>query len=200
MKKMKIYTRTGDTGKTSVIGGRLDKDDIRVEAYGTLDEVNSFVGLAMAELDTKMFADVLNDLEKIQHELFDCGGDLATISDKAPEKLTSEAIEYLEQRIDVYIDETPELEKFILPGGSKPAATIHIARTVTRRAERLIVSLVKSGASVSPLSLQYVNRLSDYFFAVARVINFRLGLHDVEYIRSANVFKTGSKIERNTKE
>ena len=193
---MKIYTRTGDKGQTSVIGGRLDKDDIRVEAYGTIDEVNSFIGLAASELDPSLFADILKDLEKIQHELFDCGGDLATVSEKAPQKLTDEAITYLEERIDVFIDEAPELEKFILPGGSKAAAIIHIARTVSRRAERLVVSLMKSGAAVSPLSLQYVNRLSDYFFAAARVINYRLGVKDVEYIRSANVFKGGKRKEK----
>ena len=193
---MKIYTRTGDKGQTSVIGGRLDKDDIRVESYGTVDEVNSYIGLAVTELDSAIFKDVLADLEKIQHELFDCGGDLATVSDKAPQKLTVEAITYLEERIDAFILEAPELEKFILPGGSKAAATIHIARTVTRRAERLVVSLIKSGAAVSPLSLQYLNRLSDYFFAVARVINFRLGVKDVEYIRSANVLLGGKRKEK----
>ncbi|MGE7761963.1 cob(I)yrinic acid a,c-diamide adenosyltransferase [Peribacillus sp. NPDC097895] len=193
---MKIYTRTGDKGQTSVIGGRLDKDDIRVESYGTVDEVNSYIGLAVTELDEGIFKDVLTDLEKIQHELFDCGGDLATVSEKAPQKLTDEAITYLEERIDAFIVEAPELEKFILPGGSKAAATIHIARTVTRRAERLVVSLIKSGAVVSPLSLQYLNRLSDYFFAVARVINFRLGVKDVEYIRSANVFRGGKRKEK----
>ncbi|MFJ7848402.1 cob(I)yrinic acid a,c-diamide adenosyltransferase [Peribacillus sp. NPDC097206] len=193
---MKIYTRTGDKGQTSVIGGRLDKDDIRVESYGTVDEVNSYIGLAVTELDSALFEDVLVDLEKIQHELFDCGGDLATVSDKAPQKLTDEAITYLEERIDAFIVEAPELEKFILPGGTKAAATIHIARTVTRRAERLVVSLIKSGAAVSPLSLQYLNRLSDYFFAVARVINFRLGVKDVEYARSANVFRGGKRKEK----
>ena len=193
---MKIYTRTGDKGQTSVIGGRLDKDDIRVESYGTVDEVNSYIGLAVTELDPTIFEDILVDLEKIQHELFDCGGDLATVSDKAPQKLTDEAITYLEERIDAFILEAPELEKFILPGGSKAAATIHIARTVTRRAERLVVSLIKSGAAVSPLSLQYINRLSDYFFAVARVINFRLGVKDVEYIRRANVFRGGKRKEK----
>ncbi len=186
---MKIYTRTGDTGTTSVIGGRVDKDDIRVEAYGTLDEVNAFVGQAMAELDADLFEDVSFDLEKIQHELFDCGGDLSNITKKKEPKLTYEAITYLENRIDTMIEETPDLEKFILPGGTKPAASIHIARTITRRAERLVVRLMKSGAEDIERPLQYLNRLSDYFFALARVINFRLKVKDVEYVRSANVFK-----------
>jgi cob(I)alamin adenosyltransferase len=190
---MKIYSRKGDKGRTSIIGGRVDKDDLRVEAYGTIDELNSFVGKAAAELEGDKFEDVLIDLEKIQHELFDCGGDLANATDKIPMKLNSESIDYLEEKIDEYIAETPPLEKFILPGGSDAAATIHIARTITRRAERQIVSLVKSEASVSEITLQYINRLSDYFFALARVINHRLGLKDVEYERSANVFSSNRK-------
>lgn len=185
---MKIYTRTGDKGQTALIGGRVDKDDIRVEAYGTVDELNGFVGLAITELDDDLFADVIHDLEKIQHELFDCGGDLASVSKRRKVKLTEEDITYLEEKIDEYIDETPELERFILPGGSKPAATIHVARTVTRRAERLVVTLMKQDELVPPVTLQYLNRLSDYFFAVARVINFRLDIPDVEYVRSAKVF------------
>lgn len=193
---MKIYTRTGDKGKTSIIGGRVDKDDIRVEAYGTVDELNGFVGQAMAELDSELFSDVLADLEKIQHELFDCGGDLASVSKKRPLKLTEEAITYLEEKIDKLVEEAPKLERFILPGGTKPAASIHIARTVTRRAERLVVKLMKEDESLSPVTLQYLNRLSDYFFALARVVNFRLNVPDVEYVRSANVFRDGKRKEK----
>ncbi|MEH7307186.1 cob(I)yrinic acid a,c-diamide adenosyltransferase [Neobacillus drentensis] len=186
---MRIYTRTGDKGKTSIIGGRVDKDDTRVEAYGTVDEVNCFVGQAIQELDPLLFKDVLGDLEKIQHELFDCGGDLANVTEKREVKLQQEAIDYLEKKIDEYIAEAPELERFILPGGTKPSASIHIARTVTRRAERLVVKLVKSDTKTSELALMYLNRLSDYFFALARVINFRLQVCDVEYVRSAKVFR-----------
>ncbi|MCM3566962.1 cob(I)yrinic acid a,c-diamide adenosyltransferase [Neobacillus mesonae] len=190
---MRIYTRTGDKGQTSIIGGRVDKDDIRVEAYGTVDEVNCFVGQAVTELDPAIFKDVLDDLEKIQHELFDCGGDLANVTEKRPSKLQQESIDYLEAKIDEYIKEAPELERFILPGGSKPAASIHIARTVTRRAERLVVSLLKSDPKTPVLALQYLNRLSDYFFALARVINCRLNVKDVEYARSAKVFRDGKR-------
>ncbi|MDM5327285.1 cob(I)yrinic acid a,c-diamide adenosyltransferase [Neobacillus sp. CF12] len=190
---MKLYTRTGDKGKTSIIGGRVDKDDIRVEAYGTVDEVNCFVGQVMTELDEVIFKDVLADLEKIQHELFDCGGDLANISNKVEFKLEKEAIDYLEQKIDEYILEAPELERFILPGGTKPSASIHIARTVTRRAERLVVSLMKNDEKTPELALQYLNRLSDYFFALARVVNYRLNVKDVEYVRSAKVFRDGKR-------
>lgn len=190
---MKLYTRTGDKGKTSIIGGRVDKDDIRVEAYGTVDEVNCFVGQVMTELDELIFRDVLADLEKIQHELFDCGGDLANISDKVEHKLEKDAIDYLEKKIDEYIQEAPELERFILPGGTKPSASIHIARTVTRRAERLVVSLLKSDEKTPELALKYLNRLSDYFFALARVVNYRLNVKDVEYVRSAKVFRDGKR-------
>jgi cob(I)alamin adenosyltransferase len=193
--KMRIYTRTGDKGQTSIIGGRVDKDDVRVEAYGTVDEVNCFVGQAMTELDGEVFKDVLDDLEKIQHELFDCGGDLANVSAKRELKLGQEAIDYLESRIDEFIEEAPELERFILPGGSKPSASIHIARTVARRAERLIVTLIKTEEKVPEVCLQYMNRLSDYFFALARVINFRLQVKDVEYVRSAKVFRGGKRKE-----
>lgn len=192
---MRIYTRTGDKGKTSIIGGRVEKDDIRVEAYGTVDEVNCFVGQAMAQLDREKFADVLDDLEKIQHELFDCGGDLANVLKERQLKLTKEAVEYLEKKVDAFIEEAPKVERFILPGGTEAAASIHIARTVTRRAERLVVSLMKADPEISEITLQYLNRLSDYFFALARVINFRLNEKDVEYIRSAKVFREGKRKE-----
>jgi cob(I)alamin adenosyltransferase len=195
MGSMRIYTRTGDKGKTSIIGGRVDKDDIRVEAYGTVDEVNCFVGQAIQELDQEIFKDVLTDLEKIQHELFDCGGDLANVTEKRESKLHQESIDYLEKKIDEYIEEAPELERFILPGGTKPSASIHIARTVTRRAERLVVKLVKADPKTSEIALMYLNRLSDYFFALARVINFRLHVSDVEYVRSAKVFRDGKRKE-----
>ena len=197
---MRIYTRTGDKGQTSIIGGRVAKDDVRVEAYGTVDEVNCFVGQAMAQLQAEVFQDVLDDLEKIQHELFDCGGDLANVTKKRELKLTKEAITYLETRIDVFIEEAPELERFILPGGSSAAASLHIARTVTRRAERLVVKLSKEDSSLSELPLQYLNRLSDYFFALARVVNFRLNVRDVEYVRSAPVFRDGKRKEANENE
>ncbi|MDQ0273233.1 cob(I)yrinic acid a,c-diamide adenosyltransferase [Cytobacillus purgationiresistens] len=192
---MKIYTRTGDKGKTSIIGGRVEKDDIRVEAYGTVDEANCFVGQAVTQLDSAIFPDILDDLEKIQHELFDCGGDLANVMKNRELKQTQDAVDYLENRIDEFIEEAPELERFILPGGAPASASIHIARTVTRRAERLVVSLKKADPEVPETALQYLNRLSDYFFALARVINFRLKHPDVEYVRSAKVFRGGKRKE-----
>ena len=189
---MNLYTRTGDSGKTSIIGGRVDKDHLRVEAYGTIDEANSFIGQAMTLLTDPIFQDIYQELEKIQHELFDCGGDLAVVKEKYPYKAKEEIVVFLEERIDHYVQEAPPLEKFILPGGSSAAAVIHIARTVIRRAERCTVSLQKE-LEINAVVLKYLNRLSDYLFAVARVINFRLGLKDVEYERSALVFRTKPK-------
>ncbi|WP_078553215.1 cob(I)yrinic acid a,c-diamide adenosyltransferase [Bacillus alkalicellulosilyticus] len=191
---MRLYTRTGDEGKTSVIGGRLFKDDMRVEAYGTTDELNSFVGVAITQLDEKVFPDIQAELVKIQHELFDCGGDLAMVkeTDKRSYKVTEDMITFLEERIDEYIKEAPELERFILPGGSPVAATLHVCRTITRRAERRITTLQLAGES-NPIVLKYINRLSDYFFAIARVANSRLGVQDVEYERSAIVFREGKR-------
>jgi len=186
---MKLYTRTGDQGKTSLVGGRVDKDHLRVEAYGTIDEANSFIGWALALLaGDARFQDLCAELQKIQHELFDCGGDLAIVNGKQPYKATEEMVAFLEQRIDAYVQEAPPLRKFILPGGSKAAAALHMARTVTRRAERCIVSLQKA-ESINEVVLKYMNRLSDYLFAAARVVNARLGVGDVEYERSAIVFR-----------
>ena len=186
---MKLYTRTGDQGKTSLVGGRVDKDHLRVEAYGTIDEANSFIGWALALLaGDARFQDLCAELQKIQHELFDCGGDLAIVNGKQPYKATEEMVAFLEQRIDAYVQEAPPLRKFILPGGSKAAAALHMARTVTRRAERCIVSLQKA-EPINDAVLKYMNRLSDYLFAAARVVNARLGVADIEYERSAIVFR-----------
>ena len=190
---MRIYTRTGDQGKTSIIGGRVDKDDIRVEAYGTVDEANSFVGKLVSELEPEKFADLLEDLEKIQHELFDIVAVLANVTKKREPKLDGAAIEYLEKRIDELSGETPQLERFILPGGAPASATAHICRTVTRRAERQVVKLIKADPEAPQICMQYLNRLSDYFFALARVINFRMNVKDVEYERSRKVFRDGKR-------
>ncbi|WP_078428536.1 cob(I)yrinic acid a,c-diamide adenosyltransferase [Alkalihalobacterium alkalinitrilicum] len=191
---MRLYTRTGDEGKTSVIGGRLTKDDTRVVAYGTTDEVNCFVGQAITQLHPEIFQDILNELVKIQHELFDCGGDLAMLkaTEDRPYKANIEMVTFLEERIDEYIKEAPELERFILPGGSPAAATLHVCRTVTRRAERY-VSRLQRDSETNPVVLKYLNRLSDYFFAIARVVNHRMGVKDVEYERSAIVFREGKR-------
>ncbi|MGG3642684.1 cob(I)yrinic acid a,c-diamide adenosyltransferase [Bacillus gobiensis] len=185
---MKLYTRTGDQGQTSLIGGRVSKDDIRVESYGTIDELNSFIGLAAAELENKITSEIKEELFKIQFELFDCGGELANVSKTKEGMLKEEYVEFLEQRIDEYTKEAPPLERFILPGGSKASAYVHAARTIARRAERQIVRLMNS-EEIPSVTLKYINRLSDYLFAVARVINFRLHVKDVEYERGAIVFR-----------
>jgi len=190
---MKIYTRTGDKGQTSVIGGRVNKDDIRVEAYGTVDELNCFVGQAMSLMNPEKFGDLLEDLLQIQHELFDCGSDLAKLkeTEKHPFKVTAAMVEALEPWIDKYDAETPDLTRFILPGGSSTSSALHICRTVCRRAERRVVTLARE-QEINPEVLRYLNRLSDLFFTIARTANFREGQSDVEYIRSAEVFRSKS--------
>ncbi|WP_309121119.1 cob(I)yrinic acid a,c-diamide adenosyltransferase [Paenibacillus sp.] len=189
---MKIYTRTGDKGSTGVIGGRVRKDDLQVEAYGTVDELNSFVGVAMAGMDKTKFADLLEDLLNIQHELFDCGSDLA-ILDKAKReyKVTADMSEKLEALIDKYDAETPDITRFILPGGSASSAALHVCRTVCRRAERRVVTLAER-QDINEHVRTYLNRLSDLFFTIARTANFREGQTDVEYARSAEVFRRKS--------
>ncbi|WP_142827105.1 cob(I)yrinic acid a,c-diamide adenosyltransferase [Planococcus soli] len=193
---MKIYTKTGDKGQTSLIGARTDKDAPRVEAYGTIDEVNSFIGKAMTELAPDKYADLLEDLEAIQNELFDCGGDLADVRKEPNYKMTEAPVEVLEKRIDQLMEEPPLLERFILPGGSPAAATLHIARTITRRAERQTVTLMRSGEDFPLVVQRYLNRLSDYLFAASRVVNSRAGVPDNEYVRSAKVFKNGGRSKK----
>lgn len=190
---MKLYTKTGDSGETSLIGGRVRKDDLRVEAYGTIDELNSFVGLAAAEAakygELAAMTELLID---IQQELFDCGSDLAYAQPGAPLKVTDEPAAKLEAIIDQYIAEAPEITRFILPGGSTLSAQLHVCRTVCRRAERRVVTM----AAVHPANAEvrkYLNRLSDFFFAAARVANAKLNVPDTEYIRSAEVFRKPKK-------
>ncbi len=190
---MKIYTKTGDKGKTSLIGARVRKDDLRVEAYGTIDEVNSFIGKAMTELEGNQFQDMLEDLEAIQNELFDAGGDLSVVLEERNYKLSEESIERLEERIDQLMEEAPPLERFILPGGSPASATLHIARTVTRRAERRTVTLLNEADDVPMPVVRYLNRLSDYLFVAARIVNARLSIPDNEYVRGTKVFHTDAK-------
>jgi cob(I)alamin adenosyltransferase len=186
---MKIYTRTGDTGQTGVIGGRVDKDDARVEAYGTVDELNCFVGQAMNLMDRTRYADLLEDLLQVQHELFDCGHDLAVVdSDKHAFKVLPGLTDHLEAWIDKYDAETPDITRFILPGGSAVSAALHVCRTVCRRAERRIVTLART-QEVNEEVRKYLNRLSDLFFTIARTANYREGVQDVEYVRSAEVFR-----------
>lgn len=187
---MKIYTKTGDKGKTRIIGKELlNKDDHRIEAYGTIDELNSYVGLSISSITpkTKLLS---NDLEEVQQLLFDAGHDLATPTNTSqhPFIFDKSAIKWVEKKIDAYTQKTPTIKKFILPGGTHLAAELHVCRTVTRRAERRIVTL-KSDSEINQDVLVFINRLSDYFFACARYANFLDNRDDIFYRNSRTIFK-----------
>ncbi|CEG23543.1 Cob(I)yrinic acid a,c-diamide adenosyltransferase [Planococcus massiliensis] len=174
---MKIYTKTGDKGTTSLVyGTRVAKNDALVEAYGTCDEANSMIGLAIGHMSNEFFQEkeqLESAFHEIQTTLFHVGAELATPAGKEVKwKLKEEDITKLEGWIDQYDAEVPALKNFILPGGHPAGASLHVARTVVRRAERAAISI---GDSVSPNVLAYLNRLSDFLFVAARLINQRLG-------------------------
>ncbi|WHX41696.1 cob(I)yrinic acid a,c-diamide adenosyltransferase [Mesobacillus sp. AQ2] len=174
---MKIYTKTGDKGTTSLIyGTRVAKNDMRVEAYGTCDETNSMIGLALSYLNGEFFNDkeeMQAIFHKIQTVLFHVGAELATPPGKEVKwVLEAKDIEELEKKIDDWDAALPQLTNFILPGGHQAGAALHVARTVARRAERQAVEL---GDEVNPLVLSYLNRLSDFLFVAARYVNMHLG-------------------------
>jgi cob(I)alamin adenosyltransferase len=174
---MKIYTKTGDKGTTSLIyGTRVGKNDKRVEAYGTCDETNSMIGLAMCYLNGEYFSgkeEMLQKFHKIQTVLFHVGAELATPPGKEVKWVLDEKdIKELEEKIDAWETALPPLTNFILPGGHQAGAALHVARTVARRAEREAVGL---GDEVNPLVLSYLNRLSDFLFVAARYVNMHLG-------------------------
>ncbi|NBJ71436.1 MULTISPECIES: cob(I)yrinic acid a,c-diamide adenosyltransferase [Clostridia] len=169
---MRIYTRSGDKGKTSLIyGERVNKNDLRVEAYGTCDEANSMIGLAISFLEEKSFPKkitVIQELIRVQTLLFYVGSEIATPADKeVPWQLKEEHIQTLEKQIDHWDEQLEPLTNFILPSGVQAASAVHVARTVTRRAERLAVAI----ENVNPLAIAFLNRLSDYLFVAARYIN-----------------------------
>lgn len=185
---MQIYTRTGDKGYTRIVGGiQLAKDEARVIAYGTVDELNSIVGIITSLDETK--PQLRAELMQIQQYLFDCGNDLATPHGKNPYRVTKDLTFWLESRIDAYADIPPVVESFILPGGTTLASTLHFARTVARRAEREIVTFQWTN-DMNEEVLKFINRLSDYFFAIARVVNADAQIKDVLYERSGKVFHT----------
>lgn len=160
----KIYTRTGDAGSTGLgDGSRVDKDHTLVEAYGTVDELNSIIGMVLAH---DLPAPVRNCLVSIQHDLFDLGGELSIPGHKV---IDSDYVSRLEQTLDKFNDPLPPLKEFILPGGGHAAATCHLARTVCRRAERRTWAASKD-RELNPVSLQYLNRLSDLLFVIGRVL------------------------------
>lgn len=186
---MRIYTKTGDKGKTQIIGQKVvSKDDVRVNAYGSVDELNSWIGYTASQLNQKT-AVLKPELEEIQQLLFDAGTDLAT-PEKANEKsfaFDNEATQWLEKKIDHYTEVVPPVKKFILPGGSQTASALHVARTITRRTERTIVTL-QGQVAINQAVLVFINRLSDYFFAAARYANTLEDKADVLYRNSRSVF------------
>jgi cob(I)alamin adenosyltransferase len=166
----RIYTRAGDTGLTSLgDGSRIAKTDVRIEAYGTVDELNSFVGLALAG---ELPDDAREWLQAVQNDLFDLGADLAVPMDDKRERLRIEQrhVERLEERCDRVNARLEPLRSFVLPSGTDAAARLHVARAVCRRAERLVVALAET-TPVNPLAIAYLNRLSDLLFILARAAN-----------------------------
>ncbi len=172
---MKIYTRTGDKGETSLFsGGRVPKHDLRVEAYGTVDELNAILGVARAAGPGK---EVDLWLGEVQQQLFHLGADLATPMDARSDwviRIEPEVVDWLEASIDQMTDELQPLKNFILPGGTLVAANLQVARTVCRRAERLMVAL-HATTEVNENAIAYINRLSDWLFTLARYENARAG-------------------------
>ncbi|MBM7572477.1 cob(I)yrinic acid a,c-diamide adenosyltransferase [Aquibacillus albus] len=177
---MRIYTRSGDKGTTSLIyGERVSKNDIRVEAYGTCDEANSMIGFAASLItnDTVDWDDkeeFLQELRRVQTVLFHVGSEMATPTDKEVKwKLKKEHIDELEEQIDRWDQQLPELTNFILPAGLPASAALHSARTIVRRAERIAVALQEELETSFVIS--YLNRLSDYLFVAARFVNVKCG-------------------------
>jgi len=186
----KIYTKTGDDGTTGLgTGERRLKFDLRVESYGTVDEANASIGLARQH--TEAFPDLHAMLLRIQNDLFDLGADLATPEgDEKPEyeplRLVEAQVDRIETDIDVLNKDLEALRSFILPGGSPAATALHVARTVARRAERLIVHLAETpGEHVNPACLRYMNRVSDFLFVAARFAN-NGGKDDILWVPGEN--------------
>lgn len=178
---MKIYTKTGDDGTTSLFsGGRVSKAHLRVETYGTVDELNSVLGVARAHQPSAQTDDYL---EQVQNQLFHLGADLATPLDAKAEwvvRMDGETVAWLETTIDAMTADLPPLKNFILPGGTAAAAQIQVARTICRRAERLAVSLSEQESLGQPV-LEYLNRLSDWLFTLARWENHQAGVGEDQW-------------------
>lgn len=180
---IKIYTKTGDKGTTSLIGGtKVPKNDIRIETYGTVDELNSWIGMVNDQLNEEALK---NELKEIQDRLFTIGSSLATDAKKEPKMklpdLTTNDIEFLEKRIDAMTAELPPMKNFILPGGHVAVSSIHITRCVCRRAERLAVNMQEHELFIDEKVIQYLNRLSDYLFTLARFVAQKLGAEEIPW-------------------
>lgn len=179
----KIYTKTGDRGKTALIGGtKVPKNDIRIETYGTVDELNSWIGLVNDQLNHPEIKDILKE---VQDRLFTIGSSLATDSEKETKMLLPDLhtadIEILEKQIDFWTEQLPEMKSFILPGGHPFVSSIHIARCVCRRAERLAVNMQQNELFVEEKVIQYLNRLSDFLFILARYASKLLGAEEIPW-------------------
>ncbi len=179
---MKIYTKTGDSGKTGLLAGpRVSKDHVRVEAYGEIDELNAHLGLARS---AGLPGDIDRLLSRVQHELFDVGAELACPNPEAfgLPMVQPAMIECLEREIDDYEDQLPALGQFILPGGASTSAVLHVARTICRRAERRVVTLYEANPDqISVHVLGYLNRFGDLLFLLARAANFAANVPDVPW-------------------
>jgi len=178
---MRIYTKTGDQGETSLFGGeRVKKDHLRVEAYGEVDELNAALGLAVSLVGDKT-RNTAQLLQHIQALLFELGAQLATppARQKQPTQMTSQDIAMLERSIDSMEQELTPLQSFILPGGSRFASALHVARSVCRRAERRVVTLRTLEPSTPIIIVTFLNRLSDFLFVVARYANHQEGIADI---------------------
>ena len=197
---MQIYTYFGDKGKTMIIGGEtVWKDDLRVEAYGSIDELNSMIGHLLTYDEVQSKEPFKQDLSTIQQLLFDCGTDLATPHGKREYRLTSDAVLWLESRIDEYADIPPALRNFLIPGGTQAASYAHVARTVARRCERVITSFQRENATNEAV-LTCVNRLSDFLFTIARILNYDANVEEPLYNNGGTVFNTELKKENLKKE
>ena len=180
----RIYTRGGDRGLTSLVGGqRVSKDELRIEAFGTVDELNAFLGSAViSSSEHAELADLVGIMVRVQHELFNLGSILATLPDDVHPKqprVTQVEISQLEREIDRYNEDLPKLRSFVLPGGSRVSTDLHICRTVCRRAERLTVALGKTENAVPAEAIGYLNRLSDALFVWSRWVNTAIGKAEV---------------------
>ncbi|MFN3198730.1 MAG: cob(I)yrinic acid a,c-diamide adenosyltransferase [Bradymonadia bacterium] len=178
----KVYTRTGDAGQTRLVGGQqVGKDDLRIETYGTVDELNAHVGAVIISCTAEGLDGLAAVLLKVQHQLFNLGSVLATLPEdlhpKQP-RVTPADIEWLEGSIDAYNDGLPTLRSFVLPGGLEANVRLHVARTVCRRAERLSVALARQ-SEVDPAAVRYLNRLSDAFFVWSRWVMHEKGVDEV---------------------
>lgn len=180
----KIYTKTGDTGTTSLVSGqRISKSHIRLDAYGSIDELNSHIGLLISTLTQELSLPVSSFLKRTQNQLFNIGSHLANTDPQLAQKLPEISIKWIkdiEQEIDSMSQTLPELKNFILPGGVLPAAQAHIARTVCRRAERDCCRLLEHESAHNSI-IPYINRLSDYFFVLARYLNAQYGASETSW-------------------